>query len=59
MYGHLSWFPSGRTDGETIFCFFFPEETYVPQIVLVSGKMAAHLVAATPLYLSVSFVNII
>jgi hypothetical protein len=34
---------------------FYPEGTYVPQVVLVSGKMAAHLAAAAPLYLSVSF----
>jgi hypothetical protein len=32
---------------------FLLEATYVPQIVLVSGKMAAHLVAVVPLYLSV------
>jgi hypothetical protein len=32
---------------------FSLEATYVPQIVLVSGKMVAHLVAAVPLYLSV------
>jgi hypothetical protein len=32
---------------------FSLEATYVPQIVLVSGKMVAHLVAAVPLYLFV------
>jgi hypothetical protein len=32
---------------------FSLEATYVPQIVLVSSKMVAHLVAAVPLYLSV------
>jgi hypothetical protein len=33
--------------------FFSLEATYVPQIVLVSGKMVAHLVEAISLYRSV------
>jgi hypothetical protein len=59
IYCHLSWFPSGKTDSETIFWLILLETTYLPQTVPVSGKMATHLVATVMLYLSVFFVNII
>jgi hypothetical protein len=44
-YGHLSWFPLGRTEGKTVF-----------QTMLVSGKKATFLVAQN--YISVYFVNV-
>jgi hypothetical protein len=52
IYYHLSWFPSGRIAGRTVFWLLLLETTYLPQTVLVSGKMAAHLVATIMLYLS-------
>jgi hypothetical protein len=46
---------AGQMAEQSLF-FFHTEETYAPQVVLVSGQMVAHLVVVAPLYL---FVNII
>jgi hypothetical protein len=46
MECHLSWFPTGRTDGRKT---FFDRKTSLPD-VLVSGKMAAQMAASTQLY---------